>query len=58
MLEVGGFERAYVGSWAFAAETLDLSITINFVVLENSQLGLLALMLNLLGSGVNLGGVS
>jgi hypothetical protein len=52
------FKRAYIGSWALAAETLDLSITINLVVLENSQLGLLALVLDLLGSGVNLGGVS
>ena len=29
-------------SWALAAETLDLAIAINLVVLENSQLGLLA----------------
>jgi len=28
--------------WAFAAEALDLPIAINLVVLENSQLGLLA----------------
>lgn len=35
-------------------QALDFAITINFVVLEDSQLGLLALMLDLLRSGVNL----
>jgi hypothetical protein len=44
----------YVGSWALAAETLDLSITIDLVVLENRQLGLLALVLDLLGGSVDL----
>ncbi len=44
----------YVGSGAFAAETLDLSIAINLVVLENSQLGLLALVLDLLWGSVDL----
>jgi hypothetical protein len=44
----------YVGSWALAAETLDLSITIHLVVLEHSQLGLLALVLDLLWGGVHL----
>jgi len=43
-----------VGSGAFSAETLDLSIPINLVVLENSQLGLLALMLDLLWGSVDL----
>lgn len=49
-----GFEMTYVGSWAFSPETLDLSITIDLVVLEHSQLGLLALVLDLLGGGVHL----
>jgi hypothetical protein len=44
----------YVGSWALAAETLNLSVTIDLVVLENSQLGLLALVLDLLGSSIDL----
>lgn len=44
----------YVGSWALSAKTLDLSITIDLVVLENSQLGLLALVLDLLWGSVNL----
>lgn len=41
-------------SWALSSETLDLSIAINLVVLEDSQLGLLALVLDLLWSGVDL----
>ncbi len=44
----------YVRSWALSAETLDLSITVYLVVLEHSQLCLLALMLYLLWSSVNL----
>lgn len=40
--------------WTFPPQTLNLSIAINFVVLEHGQLGLLALMLDLLGGGVNL----
>lgn len=39
---------------AFAAQTFNLAIAINLVVLENSQLGLLALVLDLLGGGVHL----
>ena len=49
-----GFEMTYVGSWAFSPETLDLSITIDLVVLEHSQLGLLALVLDLLGRSIDL----
>jgi hypothetical protein len=45
---------AYVWSWALAAETLDLSITIDLVVLEDSQLGLLALVLDLFRGSVDL----
>ena len=46
--------QTYVWSWALSAETLDLSITINLVVLEDRELGLLALVLDLLWGGVNL----
>jgi hypothetical protein len=46
--------RTYVRSRALSAQTLDLSITINLVVLENRQLGLLALVLDLLGRSVDL----
>ena len=44
----------YGGSWALSAETLNLSITIDLVVLEHSQLGLLARVLDLLWRSVNL----
>lgn len=40
--------------WAFSSQSLDLAITINLVVLEHSQLGLLSLVLDLLGSAVHL----
>lgn len=40
--------------WALAAETLDLAITVNLVVLEYRQLGLLSLVLDLLWGGVDL----
>ena len=40
--------------WAFTSKTLDLAIAIDLVVLKHSQLGLLALVLDLLGSGVDL----
>jgi hypothetical protein len=46
--------RTYVRSRALSAQTLDLSITINLVVLENRQLGLLALVLDLLWRSVDL----
>ena len=41
-------------SRAFPSQTLNLPITIDFVVLEDCKLGLLALVLDLLGSGVHL----
>lgn len=44
----------YLGSGALAAKTLDLSITVNLVVLEDGELGLLVLVLDLLGGGVDL----
>lgn len=40
--------------WAFPPQALNLAITINLVVLEHGQLGLLPLMLDLLRGGVNL----
>lgn len=43
-----------LGLGALAAETLDLAIAVNLVVLEDSELGLLALVLDLLGGGVHL----
>jgi hypothetical protein len=49
-----GLRKAYVGSRALSAKTLNLSITIDLVVLENSQLGLLALVLDLLRGSVHL----
>ena len=39
---------------ALASEALNLAITVDLVVLEHSQLRLLALVLDLLGSGVHL----
>ena len=39
---------------ALAAETLDLAVAVDLVVLEDGQLGLLALVLDLLGGGVDL----
>merc|ERR1739838_613202 len=43
-----------LGLGALAAETLDLAIAVNLVVLEHGELGLLALVLDLLGGGVDL----
>jgi len=40
--------------WALPPEAFNLAITINLVVFENGQLGLLALVLDLLGCGVDL----
>jgi hypothetical protein len=39
---------------ALAAEALDLAVAVDLVVLEDGQLGLLALVLDLLGRGVDL----
>ena len=39
---------------ALAAQALDLAVPVHLVVLEDSQLGLLALVLDLLGGGVHL----
>ena len=43
-----------LGLGALAAETLDLAIAIDLVVLEDRELGLLPLVLDLLGGGVDL----
>jgi len=40
--------------WALTTETGDLSVVVNLIVLQHSQLDLLLLMLVLLWSGVNL----
>jgi hypothetical protein len=52
----GGHEdtSTALGLRALAAETLDLAVAVNLVVLEDSELGLLALVLDLLGGGVHL----
>jgi hypothetical protein len=47
-------ESTYVGSRTLSPETLNLSITIDLVVLEDRQLGLLALVLDLLWGSVHL----
>ena len=44
----------YLGRRTFPPQALDLAIPVNLVVLEHSQLGLLALVLDLLGCGVHL----
>jgi len=44
----------YLGGGALAAKTLDLAVTVNLVVLEDGELGLLVLVLDLLGGGVDL----
>ena len=54
VVQIALVKITYVGSWALAAETLDLSITVDLIVLEYSQLGLLALVLDLLGGSVDL----
>lgn len=43
-----------LGGGALAAKTLDLAVTVNLVVLEDGELGLLVLVLDLLGGGVDL----
>lgn len=40
--------------WALSSQSLDLSIAVDLVVLQHGQLGLLALVLDLLGCGVDL----
>jgi hypothetical protein len=54
LLMVPDIRKAYVWSWALSTKTLDLSITVNLVVLEDRELGLLALVLDLFWGGVNL----
>jgi hypothetical protein len=59
MIEIQGYCRktkiiTYLGSGALAAKTLDLAVTVNLVVLEDGELGLLVLVLDLLGGGVDL----
>jgi len=47
-------EKTYGVVGALATKALDLAIRVDLVVLEYSQLGLLALVLDLLGGGVDL----
>ena len=44
----------YLSGRAFSSKALDLAIPVDLVVLEHSQLGLLAFVLYLLGGGVHL----
>jgi hypothetical protein len=53
-MKLRGCRPTYGFRGAFAAQTLDLAVTIDLVVLEHGKLGLLALVLDLLGSGVDL----
>lgn len=47
-------ESTYGVAGALSSETLNVTILVDLVVLEDSQLGLLALVLDLLGGGVDL----
>ena len=47
-------EITYLGSGALSPQALDLAIAVDLVVLKDGKLGLLALVLDLLGSGVHL----
>ena len=47
-------KKTYSFLRALASQAFDLAIAINLVVLEHSKLGFLALVLDLLGSGVDL----
>lgn len=47
-------EGTYLGGGALAAETLNLAVTVDLVVLQDGELGLLVLVLDLLGGGVDL----
>ena len=46
--------KTYGLGGALAAQTLDLSVTVDLVVLKDGEFGLFALVLDLLGSGVDL----
>ena len=50
----GNWRKTHGIGGALAAETLDATIGSNLIVLEDGQLGLLALVLDLLGGGVHL----
>ena len=47
-------DKTYGVGGALAAQTLNLAVTVNLVVLEDGELVLLALVLDLLGGGVDL----
>ena len=46
--------KTYGLGGALAAQTLNLAVTVNLVVLEDGEFGLFALVLDLLGGGVDL----
>ena len=48
------WQASYSLCWALSPQTLNLSVTVHLVVLEHSQLGLLALVLDLLWCSVDL----
>lgn len=50
----GGGRAVYLGGRAFPPQTLNLAVTVNLVVLEHSQLGLLSLVLDLFRCSVDL----
>jgi hypothetical protein len=51
---VEGILKTYGLGGALAAQTLDLAITVDLVVLKDGEFGLFALVLDLLGGGVDL----
>ena len=54
MIKPTELQGTYGVAGALASKSLDLTIGVDLVVLEDSQLGLLALVLDLLGGGVDL----
>jgi hypothetical protein len=46
--------RNYLSRWTLSAKTLDLAISVNLVVFQDSEFGLLALVLDFLRSTVDL----
>ena len=49
-----GLLKTYGLGGALAAQTLDLAVTVDLVVLKDGEFGLFALVLDLLGGGVDL----
>lgn len=53
-MSVKSLLKTYGLGGALAAQTLDLSVTVDLVVLKDGEFGLFALVLDLLGGGVDL----